>query len=408
MRNLFFSLAAIVPFSVHAENVAGNAYIQTNFVANKAEYNAQILEKDFINGWGVAIRPAGAGGHFWVTAKDISYEYVGDVQNSPDPKLRTLFTDDVKYVKLPVGGDDKFATGVVFVDSKDNFIITQEMEGADPITAPSKFIFASDGGIISAWTERKKADGAFDRPADAITVIDESKIGAQFFGLAISHDYSRLYAADFGASPQIRTYAGTFGPADVVFDQPFDDNRNGRVDAGEYAPFNIQQLTTPGGESHLFVAYAKTQACPAEEVAKGVCKEGEIFAGEEDISRPGQGRVAEFNENGRLLAVWQDGGKLSAPWGFAYAPKDFGALSGALLVTNFGDGTIAAYDAKSRAFIDVMRDTQGKPIVIDKIWGITFGNGASLGDTNALYFAAGPKDETDGIFGSLRLAEKGI
>ena len=398
-------ISMILPIAAQAQDAAKNAYVQTNFVANKPEYKAGIVEKDFINAWGISIRPAGAGGHFWVTAKDISYEYVGDVQGSQDETLRTFHHDGLKYVKLPVGGDDKFATGTVFSGSTENFIITQNVKGAEPITAPAKFFFASDGGIISAWTERKKPDGSFDWPTEAITVIDESKNDVQFFGLAISHAYDKLYAADFGANPQIRAYDGKFQPLDIKFAMPFDDNKNGKVDAGEYAPFNVQVLKTPEGHNNVYVAYAKTQACPDEEVKKGSCKAGEIFAGEEDVSKPGYGRVAEFHQDGKLVAVWEDGGKLSAPWGFAYAPADFGALSGTLLVTNFGDGTIAAYSAKTRKFVDVMRDVQGKPIVIDKIWGILFGNGASLGDTNALYFAAGPKDETDGVFGSLRVAK---
>lgn len=382
---------------------ATNAYMQENFVANKASYKPSLaVEKEFINGWAIAIRPKGAGGHFWVTAKDISYEYVGDVRASKDEKLRPLHQDDLKIVKLPVGGDDKFATSVVFSDSKKDFVITQTVEGAPPITAPSKFLFASDGGIISAWTERKKADGTFDRAGVAETVIDESKNGVQFFGLAISQNYDRIYAADFGVNPSIKSYDGKFKPVALKFDMPFDENKNGKVDPGEYAPFNIQGLTTPEGANHLFVTYAKTQSCPAEEITKGSCTEGELFAGEEDTSKPGLGRVAEFTEDGKLVAVWNDGGKLSAPWGIAFAPADFGALSGQLLVGNFGDGTIAAFDPKTREFTDVMRGKNKKPIMIDKLWGLLFGNGESLGDANALYFAAGPKDETDGIFGALR------
>ncbi len=396
---------ALVPLAVMALTPSKNAYVQTNFVANKPEYKGHIVEKDFINAWGVAIRPAGAGGHFWVTAKDVSYQYVGDIKGATDEAMRSLHTNNTEYVKLPVGGADNFATGVIFVDSKENFIITQKVKDAEPITAAAKFMFASDGGIISAWTERKKEDGSFDRPTEAITVIDESKHGVQFFGLAISSDYTKIYAADFGVSPQIRAYDGKFKPLNIAFDMPFDDNKNGKVDAGEYAPFNVQVLATPDGHSRVFVAYAKTQACPDEEVKKGTCKAGELFVGEEDTSKAGLGRVAEFSQDGKLIAVWEDGGKLSAPWGFAYAPDNFGALSLTLLVTNFGDGTIAAFDAKTRKFIDVMRDKSGKAIVIDKIWGITFGNGVSLGDTNALYFAAGPKDETEGVFGSLRLAQ---
>lgn len=394
---LFLSALLFSTASYAAEE---NKYTQTNFVANKAKYKAASAEKGFINAWGIAIRPAGAGGHFWVTAKDVSFEYVGDVQNSPDEKLRTLHTDALKYVKLPVGGNDNFATGVVFSDSKENFVITQNIKGAEPVTAPAKFLFASDGGIISAWTERKKEDGTFDRAPDAITVIDRSKEGSQFFGLAISKDYSRLYAADFGAEPAILVYDGKFQPMNIIFDMPFDDNKNGKVDAGEYAPFNIQML----GDK-LFITYAKTQPCPAEEIKAKTCKEGELFVGEEDTSKPGYGRVAEFTEDGKLLAIVKDADKLSAPWGLAIAPDNFGALSGKLLVANFGDGHIAGFDAKTYEFVDFLRDGKGKPIVIDKVWGLLFGNGESLGDKNALYFAAGPDDEKDGLFGSLRVAK---
>jgi uncharacterized protein (TIGR03118 family) len=337
-----------------------------------------------------------------VTAKNTSFEYVGDVKDSPDPALRTLHTDGLAYVALPVGGEENFATGVVFNDSSENFVITQDVKDAPTITAPAKFLFASDGGIISAWTERKKADGTFDRADKAITVIDQSKDGAQFFGLAISHDYTTLYAADFGEKPTIHTFDGKFQPKAVTFDTPFDDNKNGQVDPGEYAPFNIQALKTPTGDNHLFVTYAKTQACPKEEITKGTCAKGALFVGEEDTIKPGFGRVAEFTEDGKLVSVWNDGGKLSAPWGVVFAPENFGALSGTLLVANFGDGHIAAYNPTTRQFVDFVRDAKGKPVKIDKVWGLLFGNGESLGDKNALYFAAGPDDEKDGLFGSLR------
>lgn len=400
------AVCATVYSAAAKEEAPPNRYVQSNFVANKAAYNPSLgVEPGMINAWGIAIRPAGAGGHFWVTAKDTSFEYVGDVSQSADAKLHPLHQDELKTVKLPVGGDDKFATGIVFSDSKDSFVITQKVEGAEPITAPAKFLFASDGGIISAWTERKKAGGGFDRAGEAISVIDRSKEGAQYFGLAINAANNRIYAANFGAAPGIETFDGTFAPVPLSFDMPFDSNKNGKVDPGEYAPFNIQALTTPAGERHLFVAYAKTQACPAKESESGGCKKGELFAGEEDTSQPGYGRIAEFTEEGKLVAVWKDGGHLSAPWGMAYAPAQFGALSGKLLVGNFGDGTIAAFDPATRSFVDVMRSAKGKPVKIDKLWGILFGNGESLGDKNALYIAAGPDDEKDGVFGSLRVSK---
>lgn len=380
-------------------------FIQTNFTANKASYNAKWTEPTLVNGWGIAIRPAGAGGHFWIVGDKTSFEYVGDVSQSPDEKLREMHTDKLKYVAIPTGGENNVGTGVVFSDSKKHFVITQKIEGADPITAPSKFIFASDGGIISAWTERKKEDGSFDRSPDAQTVFDGSSKGMQFFGLAISKDYNTLYAADFGKEPAIRAFDGKFQPTTLKFDLPFDTNKNGKVDAGEYAPFNIQQFTVASDESRLFVAYAKTQACPEEEMTKGACKKGEILAGEEDTSKAGAGRIAEFTEEGKLVAVWEDGGKLSAPWGFAFAPQNWGKFPASLLVANFGSGDIAAFDSKTHKFQGYLKDKDGKTLVIDKIWGLIFGNGESLGDKDALYFTAGPNDEKDGLFGSLRLAK---
>lgn len=405
MRRFLLSLLGLsYVASAAAENTAGpNRYTQTNLVANRSDYAPTLaVDENFINAWGMAIRPAGAGGHFWVLGRDISFEYVGDVRNAADPALRSLHTDGLKIVRLPVGGTDQFATGVAFSGSQKNFKITQKVPGKVDISAPAKFLFASDGGIISGWTERKNANGTTDYPADAKAMIDLSAQGAQFFGLAMNADYSRLYVADFGASPTIHVFGGTFKPLPIRFEMPFDDNRNGRVDAGEYAPFNIQNLTNPAGENHLFVTYAKTQPCPADAVSSGQCKAGAVYAGEEDTSRAGSGRLAEFTPDGKLVRVWVDGGHLNAPWGLAFAPKDFGALSGALLVANFGDGTIAAFDASTHHFVDMVRDQDGKPIQIDKIWGLLFGNGESLGDRNALYFSAGPRDEQDGLFGAIR------
>lgn len=390
----------LLAYSKH-ETQSSNRYIREHLVANKPSYRPKFnVERTFINAWDIAIRPAGAGGHFWVTAKDISFEYVGDVKQASDSKLRTLYQDDLKSVKLPIGGQDKFATSVVFNDSKDTFVITQSVKNAPPITAPAKFLFASDGGIISAWTERKREDGTFDRARVANPVIDHSKSGAQFFGLAINQNYTRLYAADFGEKPNIKVFDGQFQPLPIVFENPF--ITNGIFQPGDYAPFNVKSLTLPNGEERIFVAYAKTQSCTPEGIKNKDCKAGELYPGEEDTSQPGYGRLVEFTPEGTLVTVWEDGGHLSAPWGLAIAPKDFGALSGMLLVSNFGDGTIAAYDPQTRQFVDVMRDAKGEPIKIDKIWGILFGNGMSLGDSNALYFAAGLNDEKDGLFGSLR------
>ena len=115
--------------------------------------------------------------------------------------------------------------------------------------------------------------------------------------------------------------------------------------------------------------------------------------------------MAEFTEDGKLVAIYKDAGHLSAPWGMVFAPKDFGPLSGKLLVGNFGRGNIAAFDPATHTLVDNVRNPKGKAIKIEKIWGLLFGNGVSLGDADALYFTSGPDDEKDGIFGSLRVAK---
>ena len=124
---------------------------------------------------------------------------------------------------------------------------------------------------------------------------------------------------------------------------------------------------------------------------------------------PGAGRIAEFDLDGKLVATWDGRGTLNAPWGMAAAPANFGALSGTLLVGNFGDydeggsqGAITAFDRPSRSAVNVVRNPDGSPLLVPGIWGMVFGNGDTLGDTDALYFASGPNGEVDGTFGSIR------
>jgi uncharacterized protein (TIGR03118 family) len=151
---------------------------------------------------------------------------------------------------------------------------------------------------------------------------------------------------------------------------------------GRLHPFNILDL---GG--HLFVAYADFDP--------------ESDEGQEQILGAGLGHVVEYNEDGTLVKDFHTHGVLNAPWGMAIAPASFGTFANDLLVANFGDGTISAFDLASGDFVGYLRDPDTKIISIDGLWGITFGNGVSLGDANALYFTAGPNNEEDGLFGRL-------
>jgi uncharacterized protein (TIGR03118 family) len=356
--------SAALPGSVSsADHGAKGGYGQTNLVATWEGYHPQILEPELTNAWGISLRPAGAGGHFWVTANGSgkSFEYVGDVGDVP------LSQDEVDEVTVPgPGGEQGTPTGTVFNEKGAGFVISQ-----GDITAPAKFLFCTDNGVVTGWTERKNADGSFDRPEDSVIAFDGSKNGGQYFGMAISPANDRLYLADFGAEPGVVVLDDKYKVVkNAGFESPFEP---------EYAPFNIQTIG-----SSIFVAYAAW---------------GE--AGEEEPA-PGAGRLAEFSPDGKLVAEWDGGRYLNAPWGLAKAPAEgFGPSSGQLLVSNFGDGTVAVLDPASHKAVDFLRRPDGHRVEIGGIWGLSFGNGVSLGNANSLYFAAGPGPEVDGIFGRL-------
>jgi uncharacterized protein (TIGR03118 family) len=117
---------------------------------------------------------------------------------------------------------------------------------------------------------------------------------------------------------------------------------------------------------------------------------------------PAEGRLAEFDASGKLVARWFGRGFLNYPWGIAPAPDNFGLYAGCLIVGNFGDGSLVAFHPRLRVALDYVRDSNGRKIILDGLWGLQFGNGASLGEANHLYFAAGPEKETQGLFGKLQ------
>jgi len=384
-----------LPFS--ACSTGSNSYVQTNLVANSAAYRPLFVEPSFINAWGIAIRPKGAGGHFWVGAGNTSYQYVGDVKASSQTNLQTLFQDGLKVVTV----DQESITGVVFNGAdlnSGNFRVTQQQAGAVTFDGSARFVFVTDTGKVSAWTDRANTGAIVRVDGPAELMYDGSAEGSAFFGAAINTQWNTMWLADFGSNPSIVTLNQNWQKvATTGFANPFGSGPAGQVVPGDPVPFNIQVLN-----GRVFVAYAISQE-----------ENGGFYAGEEDAMdadeeektgfKPNRGKLAEFTQSGQLVRVFDDAMRLNAPWGLAIAPSDFGALSGALLVGNFGGaGRICGFDLSSGAYIDDMRDGSGNPIRIAGLWGLQFGNGESLGDSNALYFAAGPADETDGLFGVIR------
>ncbi|HEX4856833.1 MAG TPA: TIGR03118 family protein [Limnobacter sp.] len=399
-----------------------NQYEQFNLVSD--ETSASLFSpsvksfaepSEFINAWGIAIRPAGAGGHFWITAGKYSYQFVGDVKESADPNLRVLYQDQLRLIRIPgVTDDGGFSTGTVFNGANlesNQFVVKNQPVGLNgqtiELNGSARFLFATDTGVISGWTERDPSNPGKPVREDgpAIAMIDDSGNGAAFFGIALRPDnWSTLWVADFGKNPRLRQYNDQWEEVELQgFENPFASGPDGKLLPGDYAPFNVQTLAV-NATPFVFVAYAKTQEDPEAK--------GQFFAAEEDAlsasdegNKPNRGKVVMYSLDGQQIQVFDDK-RLNAPWGLAVAPQGFGELSGKLLVGNFGGaGRIAAYDISTGRFTDWMRDAKSQIIGIPGLWGLQFGNGESLGDVNALYFAAGPSDETQGLFGALRPLE---
>jgi uncharacterized protein (TIGR03118 family) len=241
---------------------------------------------------------------------------------------------------------------------------------ADPNTlAPSNFIFDSEDGTISAWRIGSTA---------ALVTVPASN-GAVFKGLAISNGSSgpRLYATDF-ANGQVDVFDGSWNPVNVP--GAFVDPRLPK----HFAPFGIQAIG-----DRVFVTYAKQQP-----------------GSEDELHGRGLGIVDAYDLDGNFLGRVAQRGQLNAPWGLAVAPAGFGAFGGDLLVGNFGDGEINAYQPEATGTyerVDALKDVAGKPILIDGLWALAFGKGtANNGPTDTLFFTAGPDDETHGLFGTIR------
>jgi uncharacterized protein (TIGR03118 family) len=234
---------------------------------------------------------------------------------------------------------------------------------------PARFIFDSEAGLVTAWTP-----GVPPAPPSTQAQVGASVPGAIYKGLAIASTPAGtfLYAADFHHA-RIDVFDQGFNLVHLAggFADP-------QVPQG-FAPFNVQEL---GGV--LYVAYARQDADAEDEVAG-----------------QGLGFVDVYSTSGRLLRHLIRRGQLNAPW--ALAPSGFGRFSGALLVGNFGNGRINAYDPRTGEFLGRLRREDGRPIEIEGLWALRFGNGVT-GDPTTLLFTAGIDDEAHGLFGAIEPA----
>ncbi|MDQ3774085.1 MAG: TIGR03118 family protein [Pseudomonadota bacterium] len=385
---IVMALAAIAP---HDANAAQGYYLQRNLITNfrdkyrtRLEPGRKTLRNDLVlNAWGLALRPAGAGWHWWIANTDSGtvVTYVGDTDTTP------LFQDALKTVRVepaPATPDQSSTpTGQVFSGSGEFPCAGASFTGA-PIAAPSRFLVVTEDGNLQCWAETGSSQAQRMR---SFTIAVNGEDGSVYKGLAITPFSSgnRLYAANFGLR-RIDSFDGAYQPIlNGAFPRPADVPE-------DFAPFNIQFLEYGIDEAPrqgLFVAYARTTEDPVEE------EQG-----------PGLGYIAEFDLDGRHLRTLHASRRLNAPWGLVVAPEGFGPFSKRLIVGNFGDGTLVAFGLKSGRQRGYLRGRDRQAIQIDGLWGLAFGNGASLGRANYLYFTAGPNGEADGLFGTLHFVDE--
>jgi len=345
-------LAALAPVAPAAAAQPGNAYRQTNLVSDLPGM-AQLTDPDLVNPWGLAAGPTSPA---WVAdnGTDRATLYRGFVNGSPVQKVPLV-------VSIPGGAP----TGQVFNPTSGFLVRSGTSSG------PSLFIFDSEAGLVTGWNP-----GVPPPPPSTQAQVGASVPDAIYKGLAIAGTASGtfLYAADF------------HNARIDVFDQGFNlvhlsgGFQDPEIPAG-FAPFNVQEL---GGR--LYVAYAKQDADREDEGAG-----------------PALGFVDVYSTSGQVVRHLSEGGQLNAPWGLALAPAGFGRFGGALLVGNFGNGRINAYDPNTGEFLGRLRHEDNSPIQIDGLWALRFGNGV-IGNPSTLLFTAGIDDEAHGLFGAIETA----
>lgn len=323
--------------------MAATGYSVTNLVTDdQTAQSAQMTDAGLKNAWGLAYSPTGP---FWISSNGTGTVPLYSVNPSSQLTSKLGLT-----VSIPGNGS---VTGQVF------------NSGGPTSFNGDAFLFTSEDGTVSGWR------GALGTTAEVLVSASPDNVykGAAFGTIGSDH---YLYAANFRAGT-IDVLKGNVASPSVTgtFTDP-------NLPAG-YAPFNVQNLN-----GVLFVCYAFRDGTTNDELAGA-----------------GLGFVNSFDLNGNLIGRVASGGSLDAPWGLAIAPSDFGSLAGALLVGNFGDGHISAFDTATDTFLGQIMDAGNQAIAIDGLWAIAPGNGGSAGSRDRLYFTAGPNGESHGLFGVL-------
>lgn len=328
--------------SVAPQAFCDDIFSQTNLVSDVSGL-ALTTDQNLINPWGIADT---ATSPYWVSdqAAGVSTLYTG------------AGTPNSLVVAVPAVGTPSGPTGVVSVPTG---VTGFDVSGT---TTTAHFIFATLSGSLAAWSSGSTAVTAATVP------------GAVFTGLLLANNGSNnfLYAADFVNGGTIKVFNSSFSP--VALPGSFTDPNS---PAG-YAPYNVQEVN---GE--LYVEYAQVGTHGAQVGA-------------------GNGYVDVFDLNGNFLQRLVSNGPLNAPWGVALAPAGFGTFGNDLLIGNFGDGEINAFNPTSGNFVGTIDGANGDPLLNPGLWSLQFGNGNAGSTPDTLFFTAGINGEKDGLFGSIQ------
>lgn len=346
--------------SASAAVAVADSFVVTKLVSDQPGV-AATTDPNLVNPWGLV---ASATGPWWASDNGTGLSTLYSGAGGIIPLVVAVPAPAAAPAGLVPG-----ASGIVF-NGGTSFVVSN-----GTTSGPAAFIFSTEDGTISGWSP------AVDR-THAIRTVDNfgGGTGAVYKGLALasnSQAQQRLFATNF-RSGRIDVFDTAFKPvrlAPSAFVDPFlPDN---------FAPFGVASI-----QGNLFVTYAKQNATR-----------------DADVAGPGNGFIDVFNTDGRLLRRFASRGALNSPWGLAVAPASFGSVGGDLLVGNFGNGRIHAFELdaeRGRAdFAGTLSDANDHAIVIDGLWALQFGNGAASGPATTLFFTAGPNNQTHGLFGSL-------
>jgi uncharacterized protein (TIGR03118 family) len=324
---------------------ASTVFTQTNLVVDQNPPSAHTTDGKLINPWGLAVSPNGI---FWVSNQGSNTSTLYDSSGNKNSL----------EVSIPQNGAGEVGpTGVVFNATNDFEVSSGN---------PAKFIFAGLDGSIAGWNPNADATIALTKKPGSASAI--------YTGLALGNAGGNnvLYAPN-RVSGSVDVFDKTFAPTSLS--GSFSDPSL----SSDLKPFNIVTI----GDK-VYVTYATS---------------------EEEAAEEGSGAVDVFDTSGNLLKHLIEGGHLASPWGVAMAPSSFGDFADKLLVGNFNeDGHINAFDPDTGDFLGTLKDKNGKALSNDELWSLIPGNGA---DADKIFFTAGIRDETGGLFGSFTASESG-